>query len=140
MKIVFDTNVYFAATITHTFSAEVIDITSKNKIFTIITSEEILSELASKLKNKLKLPQEDINQLLDKIRIIAEVVTITEIVSVITRDPEDNKILECALSAKADLIVTLDQDLIQLKEFKGIGIIHPKTLSWTFPDYFKKED
>jgi len=51
---------------------------------------------------------------------------------------EDNKILECALSGKADLIVTADQDLIKLKAFKNIGIIHPKTLSWTFPEYFKK--
>ncbi|MBI2601222.1 putative toxin-antitoxin system toxin component, PIN family [Candidatus Daviesbacteria bacterium] len=139
MKIVFDTNIYFAAAIKNTFSAEIIDIISKNKIFTIITSEEILLELTSKLKNKLKLPQEEVNQLLNKIRTITEIVTITETVSVITRDPSDNKILECALSGKTDLIVTLDQDLIQLKSFRGIGIIHPKTLSWTFPEYFKNK-
>lgn len=65
--------------------------------------------------------------------------SIIEKVSVITRDPEDNKILECALSGKADLVVTSDQDLIKLKVFHGTGIVHPKTLSWTFPEYFKKK-
>ena len=30
------------------------------------------------------------------------------------------------------------QYVIQNKTFKGIGIIHPKTFSWTFPKYFKK--
>lgn len=82
--------------------------------------------------------QADINLFLTRIRKMVEMVTPTEKVSVITRDPKDNKILECALAGKADLIVTADQDLIKLKSFKGIGIIHPKTLSWTFPEYFKK--
>jgi len=42
------------------------------------------------------------------------------------------------VDGKADLIVSSDQDLIQLKTFQGIGVIHPKTLSWILPEYFKK--
>ena len=64
-------------------------------------------------------------------------IEITEKVSIVTRDPDDNKILECALSGKVDIIVTADQDLIKLKVFNGIAIIHPKTLAWIFPDYIK---
>ena len=138
MRIVFDTNIYFAAAIKNTFSANIIDTISKSDAFTVIASEDILSELISKLENKLQLPHEDINDLLNKIRSIAEVVDISSSVSVITRDPSDNKILECAISGSADLIVTMDHDLIKLKSFKGIGIIHPKTLAWTFPEYFKR--
>lgn len=63
---------------------------------------------------------------------------ITEKINVVKRDPGDNKILECAVSGHADLIVSSDQDLLSLKVFRGIGIIHPKTLTWTFPEYFKK--
>lgn len=62
----------------------------------------------------------------------------SEQLSIISRDPKDNKILECAFFGDADIIVTFDQDLIKLKKFRGIGIIHPKTLSWTFPEYFKE--
>lgn len=138
MRIVLDTNIYIAAVIHDGFSAHVIDILVKNREFTIIFSEEILNELEQKLKNKFNWPQIYIDPYLSKIRSIGEVVVIKEKVLVITRDPEDNKILECALSGNADLIVTMDQDLIKLKSFEDIAIIHPKTLSWTFPEYFKK--
>lgn len=39
------------------------------------------------------------------------------------RDKEDNKVLECAINGKADFIVSGDDDLLILKEFKGIKII-----------------
>lgn len=48
------------------------------------------------------------------------------------------KILECALAGRADLIVSADKHLIKLKNFQGISIIHPKTLTWILPEYFKK--
>ena len=42
------------------------------------------------------------------------------------RDPKDNFILEIALEAKADFIVSGDDDLLVLKFFRGIPIISPK--------------
>jgi predicted nucleic acid-binding protein len=41
---------------------------------------------------------------------------------VLLHDETDNKILECARAANADLIVTGDKHLLSLKEFSGIGI------------------
>ncbi len=38
------------------------------------------------------------------------------------RDIEDNKVLECAINGKADFIISGDEDLLALKEFKGIKI------------------
>lgn len=140
MKIVLDTNVYIAAALRSGFSAEVFELIVTNYGFTAITSEEILAEIQEKLKNKFDWLQEDIDRFLVKVRKASEVVAIIEKVSIITRDPKDNKILECAVAGNADLIVTLDQDLIRLKSFRGIGIIHPRTLSWTFPEYFKKDN
>ena len=46
---------------------------------------------------------------------------------------DDFKILECAVAAEADLIVTMDQVLLRLKRFRNIGIVHPKTFSFMFP-------
>lgn len=138
MRIVLDTNIYIAAMVRNGFSADIINTITIVHNLTSITSEEILSELEQKLQNKFKWSQKDVSATLIVLRQITEVVEITEQVSVIARDPQDNKILECALAGKADLIVTLDQDLIKLKHFQGIGIIHPKTFSWTFPEYFKK--
>lgn len=140
MRIVLDTNIYIAAAITSGLSKEIIQLAAETKSITLITSKEILEELKEKLLSKFERSEIIIDTFIERIIKIAEVVQITEKVSIITRDPEDNKILETALAGNADLIVTADRDLIQLKTFKGIGIVHPKTLSWTFPEYFKKSE
>ncbi|MDP3974342.1 MAG: putative toxin-antitoxin system toxin component, PIN family [Candidatus Daviesbacteria bacterium] len=138
MRVVLDTNIYIAAALKGGFSEEIIKILAKTITLTTITSEEILTELRDKLTNKFNRPQEDIDKYTIRIRKFAEIVEMTEKISIIIRDPKDNKILECAVSGNADLIVTLDQDLLKLKTFRGIAIIHPKTFSWTFPEFFKK--
>ncbi|MCL2183670.1 MAG: putative toxin-antitoxin system toxin component, PIN family [Chitinispirillia bacterium] len=42
------------------------------------------------------------------------------------RDAADDKILECALAAKADCIITGDKDLLVLKAYNGIKIMTAK--------------
>lgn len=43
----------------------------------------------------------------------------------VCRDPKDNKYLELALSGKADVIITGDQDLLVLNPFENIRIVTP---------------
>lgn len=43
----------------------------------------------------------------------------------VCRDPKDDKILELAVSGKADYIVTGDDDLLVLNPFQGVSIITP---------------
>lgn len=137
MKVVFDTNVFIAAALKGGFTEELIELSNEGQI-SLITSEEILKELRQKLLSKFDRTEEKVDFFIDQIRKTTKVAEITEKVNVVHRDPEDNKILECAVSGNADIIVTADQDLIKLKEFKGIAIIHPKTLAYAFPNYFKK--
>lgn len=138
MRIVLDTNVYISAALTGGFAEDIIRVAATTYQLTAVISEEILTELQQKLQDKFNWSSENVDRFLTRIRKIAEIVEIDIKINNITRDPDDNKILECAIAGNADLIVSSDQDLIKLKNFKGIGIIHPKTLSWTFPDYFKK--
>lgn len=139
MRIVLDTNIYIAVALHGEFAEDIIEIfTTRSSGVVVVTSEEILLELQRKLKEKFNWEESDIDLFMAKIRNISEVAEVNIKVDIIKRDPKDNKILECALVGKADLIVTADQDLIKLKTFRGIGIIHPKTLTWTFPQYFKK--
>lgn len=140
MRIVLDTNIYIAAALYNGLSREVLDFIFENSLVTLIISEEILQELRSKLNIKFHWSQERINFYLDNIRIMAKLVDSSEKLSGISRDPKDNKIIECAVDGDADLIVTLDQDLIKVKKFRQIGIIHPKTLYWTFPEHFKEKE
>jgi len=53
-------------------------------------------------------------------------VTITGSITGICRDPNDDFILECAVTGNADLIVTGDKDLLSLKSFRGIHLVTPR--------------
>jgi putative PIN family toxin of toxin-antitoxin system len=44
----------------------------------------------------------------------------------ISRDNDDNKILQCGLQGNVDYIITGDNDLLVLKEYMGIKIAGPK--------------
>lgn len=58
----------------------------------------------------------------------ADIVPITIAVD-ICRDPRDNHILELALSAPANMIITGDKDLLELHPFQGIDILNPSDAS-----------
>ena len=53
-------------------------------------------------------------------------VTITGSITGICRDPNDDFILECAVTGNADLIVTGDKDLLALGSFEGVAILTPR--------------
>lgn len=44
----------------------------------------------------------------------------------ICRDPKDDAIIECAVNAKAELIISGDKDLLTLKQYDSIRIITPR--------------
>ena len=56
---------------------------------------------------------------------IANLVTPQESLNVVKEDPPDNRILECAVAAGSDYILTWDKDLLRLGEYAGIRILTP---------------
>ncbi len=44
----------------------------------------------------------------------------------VLRDEPDNRILECAVTGKVDVIVTGDQAMLQLAKYRGIRILSLK--------------
>jgi uncharacterized protein len=54
---------------------------------------------------------------------IAKVVEPREPLSVISDDPDDNRVLECALKGEADVIVSRDRHLLKLANYQGISIV-----------------
>jgi uncharacterized protein len=75
---------------------------------------------------------------LKQITTIAEIVVPTTTFNVITTDPPDNRILECAVAGKADLIVSGDNHLRRLKEYQGIPIVRPTDFLHTLGVSLKK--
>jgi predicted nucleic acid-binding protein len=63
------------------------------------------------------------------IRSIATVIVPSESVSVVTAKQDDNRILECALAARADFLVTGDRaHLLPLGSFRGTRIVTPREM------------
>lgn len=56
----------------------------------------------------------------------SEVIEPKENIKAVSEDSKDDMVLECALASNASFIVTGDNHLLKLKEFRGIKIITPK--------------
>jgi putative PIN family toxin of toxin-antitoxin system len=124
MRILFDTNVLFAAFISHGVCAGLYEESLLHA--RIVVSKEILRELQEKLVTKGKLSEAETSEVLYAVRIDAELTESPPLTSPVCRDPDDDCVLAAALAAKVDLLVTGDQDLLILKEFGGIPIVTPR--------------
>ncbi len=88
----------------------------------VVTSPQILAELAMILKKKFAWSDEDIVEAIQAFGRHADLVKPRPRLSVLDDDP-DNRILECAVEGKADYIVSGDHHLLRLKRFGGIAIL-----------------
>jgi len=99
-----------------------------------VLSPFILKEFEKVLLKKFSASREQIRTASHLVTEAAQIVSHTSVVSGICRDPDDDQILSCALSAEADYLVTGDLDLLELKEFHGIKILAPAAFELHFED------
>jgi putative PIN family toxin of toxin-antitoxin system len=121
---VFDTNVLFSAFISHGTCAGLYEECLHRA--QIVVSRDILAELEEKLVTKARLTAAEARAVIRAVRIDAEVVKVTPLPKPVCRDADDDLILAAALAARADAIVTGDQDLLVLKQYQGIPILNPR--------------
>ena len=100
--------------------------------FQLFVSPAILAEVQAKLEQKLQLERALAVEYIEKLQQITTVVNPTETVDAVPTDPDDNRILECAQAAGADIIISADKDLLKLKAFQGTQIFHPSNLKYIF--------
>lgn len=136
MKLVLDTNVYIAAFLSKGLASDILDLNGQENL-EIYTSDEILEEARTRMINKLKLDKGYVENFVKDLSLTLKKVVPAKKISAIKVDPSDNIIIECAVEARANLIVTMDKHLLKLKSYQGIGIIHPKTLTWIIPKFFE---
>ena len=85
-------------------------------------SDAILDETARVLKDKFHVAEEDVRDLRRELLGFAKHVTPAEALDAVPRDETDNRILECAVAAGSGTVVTGDQHLLSLGNFRGIRI------------------
>ena len=122
MKVVFDTNIYISAFVIPGGNAEKAYLKAIDNNFDLYTSIAILTELANKLDKKFGWEKHKIEQLVKSISKLAIVYKSKPWLHVVS-DELDNRILECALQAGAEFIVTGDKHLLKLNKYENTEII-----------------
>ena len=93
----------------------------------LLTSEPVLAELrevAGRAKFDRYLDVATRREFVDRYAAAARLIPVMHTVRD-CRDPKDDKLLELALSGRADLILTGDEDLLVLHPWRGVSILTP---------------
>jgi len=123
--LVLDTNVIIVALLSSGPSRTVVE-TCRSGVAHMATSDALLAEVAEVLRRKFLWRTDQVVVLLEELRSFALVVVPAEHVDEIEADPADNRVLECAIEAGADFIVSGDtRHLLPLGEYRGIPVISP---------------
>ncbi len=122
MRVVFDTNIYISALVFPGGLAEkaiyrVLE--GKDELF---ISKAILDELLRVLATRFSKDREELARLAVWLSEIAQFVSPKRKITVL-RDEADNRILECAVEAGAEVIITGDREILDLVQFEGIRIL-----------------
>jgi len=127
IKVVLDTNVFISALFWKGAPHQVFKRILEGAILNFI-SPEIVAEIQGRLLDKFKLPPEKVKEFLEIIIFSSKVVYPKKKLNIVKEDPSDNKIIECALEAKASFIISGDKHLLNIKKYKGIKIVSPKEI------------
>jgi putative PIN family toxin of toxin-antitoxin system len=134
IKVVFDTNVWVSIFMKKVLSEEFAQVIEKIVVY---VSKDIILEISkvllypkiTEILSKARISEKEI---LREISANSKIVNPKMKLHVIEEDFEDNKIIECALAAGANIIVTGDRYLLKLGKFRKTRILTPRE----FLDYF----
>jgi uncharacterized protein len=93
----------------------------------------IVDEIVKALADKMRWERQRVQQSLQIYLEDAQYVPVSGAISGVCRDPKDDMVLECAVLARAELVITGDKDLLTLGEYEGIRMLSPR-------DYLEEAD
>ncbi|MEO8716637.1 MAG: putative toxin-antitoxin system toxin component, PIN family [Burkholderiales bacterium] len=129
VRAVLDTNVVASALLWGGTPERLIEAAGEGAL-ELFTSEALLAELAgilvrAKFAARLRWKNLSAAEIVARYRELAETVEVAPVVEAALRDPDDAAVLACAVSARADAIVSGDDDLHALGGYHGIPVLSP---------------
>lgn len=132
LRVVVDTNVLISGLfgIKDSPSSKILKAIRTQKII-MVTSPVILEEVNDVVNRErvVKLTKMNPAERMDFMGKLIERSDVTpgrKLQEIISRDAKDDKFLSCAVEARADYIVTGDEDLLDLRHYEGIKIVTPR--------------
>ena len=130
MLVVLDTNVIISALLSPDGAPARVLEEWEAGAFDAAVSEPLLEELEralgyDRIKPYLERSGVEVENLIRGLRETAVVVDPEPTLQVVEEDPEDDRVLECALRSGAAYIVSGDHHLLDLGEYQGVQILPP---------------
>jgi putative PIN family toxin of toxin-antitoxin system len=122
VKVVFDSNIYVSAFAVRGGVAERALDAAMEGAFQLALSRPIVAEVLGVLARKFARTPEELARLAVFMSSLGEFVFPSSHVEVLS-DSADNRILECALAARADIIVSGDREMLALGRWKGMEVL-----------------
>jgi len=124
VRVVLDSSVLIAAHVTRAGAcAELYEEVLQHH--DLVLSQHILDEVARKLRMKFLIGEPLIHEALTAMTRAAELVEPSDVPRDACRDPDDLPVLGTAAAGRAELLVTVDNDLLDLGSFEATAIIRP---------------
>lgn len=121
-RVTVDTNVLISALVFEGLPGEFLAL-ARDGSFQPITSPTLLDELDEKLRSRFLWSLAKASQLRGELEVLCDVVSTIPHLAVIKADPDDDRVLECAVAGRADAIVSGDRHLLNLGSYDGIAVL-----------------
>jgi putative PIN family toxin of toxin-antitoxin system len=126
MRMVLDTNVLISALAFPGSKPDQVLQRIRQGEVTLFLSAFILAELERILRDKFRFTTRQTDERVAVIRRMATLVEPTERIALVVAKDDDNRILECAVAARADYLVTGDKEhLLPLRSIGATQIVTP---------------
>lgn len=127
VRLVFDTNVVISGLLWRGPPRTLLESAMTRQI-DVYSCWELIAELRAtiqrpKFSKKIRATGLSAQQLCDSYLAITKIVKITPLPIQISRDPADDIVLACATAAKADAVVSGDNDLLAIRAYQNIPIM-----------------
>ena len=127
MRVTADTNTVISGSLWHGNPRRILD-AAHDGLIELFTCQQLLAELEDvlsrgKFAQRLALANRTVKDVVRNYSFVATIVEVENIEPIVIRDPDDDVVIACALSSQCDVIVSGDDDLLDLKEHRTVRIL-----------------
>ncbi len=128
IRVVLDTNIIISGTLWSGTPSRVIQAIEQGKVKPI-ASEAMLDELQGvlerpKFTKRLELIGKTAKQVVSEYAARAEVIEVQPLGETVSEDPDDDIFIACTISGKAQMVISGDPHLLDVKQYQGIPILN----------------
>src|SRR5712692_6992326 len=123
-RVVADTNIYISALMFGGLPGVLLDL-GLMQAFRLVISPALLDELEDKLRVKFGVLAQDAAAIRTKLESAGDLIGPAIVLDVLTDDPADNRVPECAVAGGADYVVSGDRHLLKKMPDAADNIVGP---------------